>query len=185
MVSKYQPLRLHLTGVAGDRIRLSFEEIERILRFRLPNSARQYAPWWANTGGSHIQADAWMSAGWRTAQVDVPGAQVTFERVASRPAPAAVAASQHAAQAGVEDSGAPFARDETIVINKATLRGGAIRMLEDYCEEHGGDLAAAATGLLNEVALERRRQLLDWIRDNAPKVSGDSTDMIREDRDAR
>jgi hypothetical protein len=185
MASKYQPLHQHLMGVASDRIRLSFEEIERVLRFSLPNSARQYAPWWANTGGSHIQADAWMSAGWRTAQVDVPGEQVTFERIAMRPSPAAPEAPQPSAQAGVEDSSAPFARDDMIVINKVTLRGGAIRMLEDYCEAHGGDLAGAATSLLNEIALERRRQLLDWVRANAPKVPGDSTDLIREDRDAR
>jgi len=185
MASKYQPLRQHLAGVASDRIRLSFEELERILRFSLPNSARQYAPWWANTGGSHIQADAWMSAGWRTAQVDVPGEQVTFERIARRPSPAAPEAPQPGPQAGVEDSGAPFARDDMIVINKSELRGGAIRMLEDHREAHGGDIAGAATSLLNEVALERRRQLLDWIRTNAPKVPGNSTDMIREDRDAR
>jgi len=181
MASKYQPLRQHLTGAASDRIRLSFAEIERILCFSLPHSARQYAPWWANTGGSHIQADAWMNAGWRTAQVDVPGEQVTFERISRGPSPAA----PEAPQPGVEDSGAPFARDDMIVINKASLRGGAIRMLEDHCEAHGGDLAGAATSLLNEAALERRRQLLDWIRANAPKVPGDSTDMIREDRDAR
>lgn len=184
MPSKYEPLHQHLTGVTSDRIRLSFQEIERILRFSLPNSARQYAPWWANTGGSHIQADAWMSAGWRTAQVDVPGERVTFERTARRPSPSTPAA-QRGAQAGVEDTGAPFANDDMILINKAALGGGAIRMLEDYREAHGGDLADAATSLLNEIALERRRQLLDWIRANAPKVPGDSTDMIREDRDAR
>jgi hypothetical protein len=185
MASKYEPLRRYLTGLASDRVRLSFNEIERILRFSLPNSARRYAPWWANTGGSHIQADAWMSAGWRTAQVDVPGEQVTFDRVARRPSPAGPEAPQPGMQAGLEDSSAPFAGDDLIVIDKATLRGGAIRMLEDYCEAHGGNLAGAATSLLNEVALERRRQLLDWIRANAPKVPGDSTDLIREDRDAR
>ena len=110
---------------------------------------------------------------------------MTFERISERPSPAAPEASQPSAQAGVEDAGAPFARDDIILINKAALRGGAIRMLEDHCEAHGGDLAGAATSLLNEIALERRRQLLDWIRTNAPRVSGDSTDMIREDRDAR
>lgn len=185
MPSKYEPLHQHLTGVTSDRIRLSFQEIERILRFSLPNSARQYAPWWANTGGSHIQADAWMSAGWRTAQVDVQGERVTFERTARRPSASAPAAPQRGLQAGVEDAGDPFERDDIIVINRAALRGGAIRMLEDYREAHGGDLAFAATSVLNEIALERRRQLLDWIRANAPKVPGDSTDMIREDRDAR
>jgi hypothetical protein len=185
MPSKYQPLRQHLAGLGNDRIRLSFGEIERILRSTLPNSARQYAPWWANTGGSHIQADAWMGAGWRTAQVDVPGERVTFERIARLSPQSAAAAPQPDVQAGVEDAGAPFSRDDVIVINKAMLRGGAIRMLEDYREAHGGGLADAATSMLNEIALERRRQLLDWVRANAPKVPGDSTDLIREDRDSR
>jgi hypothetical protein len=35
------------------------------------------------------------------------------------------------------------------------------------------------------MALERRRQLVDWFRANAPRVAGDSADLIREDRDAR
>lgn len=184
MPSKYEPLSLHLMGVASDRIRLSFAEIERILHFSLPGSARRYAPWWANTGGSHIQAGAWMSVGWRTAQVDVPGEKVTFERLARRLTTAASAVRPHSPP-GVADAGAPFIDDDDIVIRKSALRGGVIRMLEDYREAHGGDLTDAATGLLNELALEKRRQLLDWIRANAPQVPGDSTDMIREDRDSR
>jgi hypothetical protein len=87
--------------------------------------------------------------------------------------------------AGVSETAPPFVGNDAIVIRKGDLRGGAVRMLEDYREAHGGDLAEAATGLLNEIALERRRQLLDWIRNNAPTVSDDSTDLIREDRDAR
>jgi hypothetical protein len=172
-------------SVVGDRTRLSFGEIERILRFDLPNSARQYAPWWANSGGSHIQADAWMSSGWRTAQVDVAGEQVTFERLARRPSPVAPAARPPDPRPDVVGTGTPLAKDEKIMINKAALGLGAIRMLEDYREAHGGDLADAATSLLNEIALERRRQLLAWIRANAPRVPGDSTDIIREDRDSR
>jgi hypothetical protein len=58
-------------------------------------------------------------------------------------------------------------------------------MLEDYREAQGGSLADAAAHMLNSMALERRRQLLDWVRSNSPKVPGDSTDLIREDRDAR
>jgi hypothetical protein len=83
------------------------------------------------------------------------------------------------------DTGASLAGAETIVISKAALKSGAIRMLEDYREANGGDLADAATNLLNEIALERRRQLLDWIRANAPIVPGDSTNLVREDRDSR
>jgi hypothetical protein len=58
-------------------------------------------------------------------------------------------------------------------------------LLEDYRDAEGGSLADAVVGLLNAMALERRRQLVDWFRANSPKVPGDSAELIREDRDAR
>jgi hypothetical protein len=78
-----------------------------------------------------------------------------------------------------------FRLHDVIVVDPALLRGGAMRMLEDYRDAEGGSLADAVVGLLNAMALERRRQLIDWFRANSPTVSGDSTDLIREDRDAR
>jgi hypothetical protein len=85
----------------------------------------------------------------------------------------------------VSEGGSVYRLDDAIVIDPARLRGGAIRMLEDYRDAEGGNLADAAIGLLNAMALERRRQLIDWFRANAPSVPGDSTALIREDRDAR
>jgi hypothetical protein len=181
MTTKYEPLRKWLTRASGDRVRLSFREIESILGFRLPDSARALAQWWANTRGSHVQAGAWMEAGWRARHIDVPGEEVSFERVirpsTAGPAPASIA--------GVSDAGAPYRIDDPIVVDRAALRGGAIRMLEDYRDAEGGSLGDAAAHMLNSMAFERRRQLLDWIKSNAPSVPGDSADLIREDRDAR
>ncbi|HEY1753098.1 MAG TPA: hypothetical protein VGG29_17700 [Caulobacteraceae bacterium] len=180
MATKYDAVRLWLTQVRGDRVRVSFAEIESILGFRLPASARALPQWWVNTRGSHVQAAAWMDAGWRACQVDVAGEQVSFERIGRQRAGAA-----GSEQAGVSESGAVFRLDEAIVIDPAALRGGAIRMLEDYRDAHGGSLADAAIGLLNAMVLERRRQLVEWFGANAPKLPGDSTELIREDRDAR
>jgi hypothetical protein len=182
MPSKYEPLRRHLASVVSDRTRLSFAEIEGILRFNLPNSARQYAPWWANTGGSHIQADAWMSVGWRTSQVDVAGEKVTFERSIQRSASVAPPPEPRAA---VEHSSAPFARDDMIVVSRAALRGGAIRLLEEFSEAHGVSLADSIAGMLNAMVVERRRQLLERFPMTGPPSAVDSADLIREDRDAR
>lgn len=179
MASKYEPLRLWLERQTQDRVRLSFQEVEAVLGFSLPGSARALAQWWANVAGSHVQASAWMGAGWRACQIDVAGEQVSFERVrraVAEPAPQ---------QAGVSDTGAVFRQDSEIVIDPARLRGGAIRMLEDYRDADGGSLADAVVGLLNAMALERRRQLIDWFRANSPTAPGDSTALIREDRDAR
>ena len=65
MASKYEPLRIWLASQTNDSVRLSFRQIETILGFPLPASARSLAQWWANVAGSHVQAAAWMEAGWR------------------------------------------------------------------------------------------------------------------------
>jgi len=166
----------------GDYVRFSFREIETILGFELPKSARTYAPWWANVGGSHVQAEAWMGAGWRTCQVDVPGEAVSFERVEPSLPPSFERLPD---QLAVEEAGSAFLVDAPVIVDLAALRGSAMRLLEDYCEEQGCGLPEAIVGLLNAMALERRRQLIDWFRTNSPQVEGDSTDLIREERDAR
>jgi hypothetical protein len=182
MATKYAPLSRRLHATLGDHVRFSFREIEAILGFELPKSARAYAPWWANVGGSHVQAEAWMGAGWRTRQVDVPGEAVSFERVDPLRLLSAEQLPDHLAG---EEAGSAFVVGAPIVIDPAALRGGAMRLLEDYCEEKGCELPEAIVDLLNAMALDRRRQLIDWFRTNSPHVEGDSTDLIREAREAR
>jgi hypothetical protein len=76
-MSKYEPLSAHLARATG-RLELSFEEIERVLGFALPASARSYPAWWSNSGGTHVQAQSWMSAGFRTENVDLVRERVSF-----------------------------------------------------------------------------------------------------------
>jgi hypothetical protein len=175
-MSKYAPLKHNLEARPREDTTLGFAEIEEILGFNLPRSAYQYDAWWSNEPSTHSQARAWADAGWqvwhvrRSAQ-SVHFRPIAFETVKTR---------------GFQENAAAFARDDaTIAIDRRLLKGGVLRLLEDYREEHGGDLADAAAGVLNEIALERRRRLMEWIRANAPRVPGDSTDLIREDRDAR
>ncbi len=76
---KYAPLFHHLTGLRQSEWRATFGELERILGFALPNSARLYRPWWANDAKSgHSQAMAWGVAGWKTASVDLDGETLLF-----------------------------------------------------------------------------------------------------------
>ena len=75
---KYAPLYRHLSARGGARWLASFGEIEAILGFRLPASARRYRAWWAN--GGHSQADAWLAAGWRIRSVDFGKETLIFER---------------------------------------------------------------------------------------------------------
>ena len=58
----------------------TFGEIEAILGFRLPDSARLHRPWWSNSkkGNGHSHALAWQAAGWRTRKVDLEAETLVF-----------------------------------------------------------------------------------------------------------
>jgi hypothetical protein len=79
---KYAPLYRHLAALTEPEWRATFREIERVLGFRLPDSARIHRPWWANQGerGGHSHALAWEMAGWRTSQVDMGAERLVFVR---------------------------------------------------------------------------------------------------------
>ena len=79
---KYQRLYTHLCGLTTQEWRTSFSEIESIIGFELPTSARLHRPWWSNqTGGNgHSQALAWSAAGWETAEVDMDNETLLLRR---------------------------------------------------------------------------------------------------------
>jgi Txe/YoeB family toxin of Txe-Axe toxin-antitoxin module len=81
--AKYVPLARYLLNLAPPKrsVTLSFSQIEQILgpNETLPNSARRHRPWWANDTTGHVQASAWLSAGWRVAKVSFYNKSVTFE----------------------------------------------------------------------------------------------------------
>jgi hypothetical protein len=79
---KYAPLFNHLVELTGDEWRVTFDEIERVIGFNLPDSARIHRPWWANQGerGGHSHALAWEMAGWKTRRVDMAGETLVFVR---------------------------------------------------------------------------------------------------------
>ena len=79
---KYAPLFRHLRALEAHRWRVTFADIESILGFALPDSARIHRPWWANqTGGGHSHALAWQAAGWRTSRVDLLAESLVFLRL--------------------------------------------------------------------------------------------------------
>ena len=166
-VSKYTPLKHRLEGTADTETAMSFAQVEDILGFGLPPSARKHQAWWANTGGTHVHAAAWLDAGWRTSRVDVAGERVVFIRDAD-------------AASGVSE-GPP----EGFFMPFEALQPVTRRLLEDYCEATGGDPQAAAVAILNAAALERRRTLLDRFAQASPRLPNDSAPLIREDRDGR
>ena len=83
---KYAPLFRHLCALDADRWYATFADIEALLGFALPDSARNHRPWWANqTNGGHGHALAWQAAGWRTSAVNLLAESLVFERLETGP----------------------------------------------------------------------------------------------------
>ena len=78
---KYAPLYRYLRTRRGTAWRVSFNELERLLGFTLPESARVHRPWWSNqrNGGGHGHTLAWQLAGWKTRTVDLELETLVFE----------------------------------------------------------------------------------------------------------
>lgn len=81
MSSKYGPLGRHLASLRTSTWRARFSEIEEVLGFALPASARRYPAWWGNLQGSKGQAASWLNVGWLTGDVDVNAGRLTFRRI--------------------------------------------------------------------------------------------------------
>ena len=79
---KYIDLSIYLQNSGSRKIKLTFTQIEKILGFSLPASARKHIQWWANTT-SHSQAYSWLNMGYQTHQIiqTIPKEQVIFIKI--------------------------------------------------------------------------------------------------------
>lgn len=79
---KYAPLYRSLRMRSERRWPVSFTDIEAVLGFTLPESARLHRPWWSNQRNrrGYVHSLAWQLAGWRTAAVDLEHESLVFER---------------------------------------------------------------------------------------------------------
>lgn len=80
MAGKYESLGRYLGALQSDRWPATFRDVEAVLDAELPASARRHSAWWSNDE-RHSQASVWMSAGWRTCNVDVRQGTVVFRRL--------------------------------------------------------------------------------------------------------
>lgn len=75
--AKYRGLAEYLLSSNETRVTLSYSQIEEILGFALPDTARKYKQsYWANTE-THSYASSWMAVGYKT-RVDIENDTVTF-----------------------------------------------------------------------------------------------------------
>ena len=80
---KYAALKDFLSRQKGDRITLSYAQLESVIDGGLPKSAMVHSEWWSNERTaliSHTQSKAWAEAGWEVESVEL-GRSVTFIRV--------------------------------------------------------------------------------------------------------
>jgi hypothetical protein len=83
IMGKYEPIARKLREASNDELSLSLSEIEDILKFKLPPSARKHRAWWSNSyKGNHSQAQGWIGAGWETRDIDMTKQSVRFVRTA-------------------------------------------------------------------------------------------------------
>ena len=83
---KYAALTDYLRKAGKDQVTLSFRQLEEILGFTLPKSARRYRPWWANQKAPHVssQSQSWQQAGYAVDSVRAAeSGWVRFRRIAS------------------------------------------------------------------------------------------------------
>lgn len=84
-MSKYDSLHEMLLKIPpniSEKI-FTFNEIETIIGFKLPGSAYNHRPWWANPSSinDHPYAQSWLSAGWKVEKVNQNQEWVRFIRV--------------------------------------------------------------------------------------------------------
>jgi hypothetical protein len=84
-MGKYEPLTEFLRKQRMEQVAMTFAEIERVVGFKLPQSARQHRAWWSNNPSNSVMTKAWLDAGFHSEQVDMAGRKLVFSR--SSPGP--------------------------------------------------------------------------------------------------
>ena len=79
-MSIYYPLYNWLCAQAANNISAPFKQIEAILGFSLPPSARTSPQWWENDQ-KHVQCMAWIEAGFETRNLNLGKESVEFVKV--------------------------------------------------------------------------------------------------------
>lgn len=76
----YLPLYVYLEHRYASLVVLTFEQMEALLGFALPEAARREADWWTDAAGHGAAGNAWTVAR-RTATPNLRACNVAFERL--------------------------------------------------------------------------------------------------------
>ncbi len=80
VISKYEELARFLEKQDPELLRMSFDEIEKVIEGPLPKGAREYRAWWANSETNNHAVNGWLNVGWETSQVDMEKGELVFIR---------------------------------------------------------------------------------------------------------
>lgn len=80
-MSKYAPLTRHLASRTQQQVPMKFDELEQLLGFPLPASARRHRGWWSNNPQNSVMTKAWLAAGYHSRDVDLTEGRLLFERL--------------------------------------------------------------------------------------------------------
>lgn len=90
-MSRYDGLAVFLRAQSAERVPMTFAEIERVTKAKLPASAHKHRPWWSNNPTNSVMTRVWLDAGFKSEQVDMAGQKLVFRRVTNGKPPAAPA----------------------------------------------------------------------------------------------
>ena len=80
-MGKYEPLGQFLRKQRAQEVPLTFREIERITRVKLPPKAQHQRAWWSNNPANNVMTRVWLEAGFESAQVDIGARKLVFRRI--------------------------------------------------------------------------------------------------------
>lgn len=78
---KYDPLTRHLSARQQAVVAMTFPELEAVLGFPLPPSARKHRAWWSNNPQNNVMTQAWLAAGYQSRDVDLAAERLLFEKL--------------------------------------------------------------------------------------------------------
>lgn len=80
--NKYAALEEFLGRQAAGSVAMTFAQIERVIRAPLPPVAFRHRAWWSNNPSNSVMTQAWLRAGFESAQVDMAARRLVFRRAA-------------------------------------------------------------------------------------------------------
>src|SRR5882757_7090501 len=89
-MGKYTRLGEFLRAQRTKEVPMTFSEIERVIGGKLPPNSPQYPAWWSNNPSNNVMTKVWLSAGFRTEQVDVKSRKVVSTAHEERRTPSPV-----------------------------------------------------------------------------------------------